>query len=145
MLNLGLTAMIVGLSVGCQSLVQAPAPPAPAIAAANNSQSYTIETHGSWTKPKTTREAFNGPVPLQQVVDKSGASRRFRDLDITVIRVAKETGQILRLKAKYDPQARAVEPQYDYDILANDHVIIKAGNTSPVDELLKPLNQITGG
>jgi hypothetical protein len=140
------TLLMLGGGVGCQSLLRAPgSATAETPATAIDAPTYTVEVHSNWTNPTTQRETFTGRVPLQKVVEKSGAHRRHRNLDITVVRVAKESGQILRLNAKFDPQSRSVEPQYDYDILANDHVIIKPNTSSPLDDVIKPLNQLTGG
>jgi hypothetical protein len=140
-----LTMILVGS--GCQSVFKSPGsasvPPGPGNSP--DSQSYSVEVHSNWSNPTTTRESFAGPVPLQKIVEKSGSARRYRGLEVTVVRVSKDTGQLVRMKAKYDPQRRAIEPQYDYDILANDHVIIKPDNSSPLDDIVKPLNKIVGG
>jgi len=139
------TLLLVG--TGCQSMFQPPNTPASPVALGNaggDSQTYSVELHSNWSNPTTTRETFSGPVPLQTVLEKSGVSRRYGNLDITVVRVSKNTGQLVRMKAKYDPKRRAIEPQYDYDILANDHVIIKPANSSPIDDVIKPLNKIVG-
>lgn len=141
-------ALTVLAGTGCQSVFKSPLGPATPVAAQNangDSQTYTVEVHSNWSNPATTREAFSGPVPLQKIVEKSGMSRRHRNLDITVVRVSKNTSQLVRMKAKYDPKRREIEPQYDYDVLANDHVIIKPDNSSPLDEVVKPLNKIIGG
>jgi len=140
------TLLLLSSGLGCQSLLRAPGSTASQTpATAINAPTYTVEVHSNWTNPSTQRETYTGPVPLQKVVEKTGANRRHRNLDITVVRVAKDTGQILRLNAKYDPQNRSVQPQFDYDILANDHVIIKPSSGSPLDDMIKPLNQLTGG
>lgn len=140
------TLLLLSSGVGCQSLLRAPGSTASQTpATAIDAPTYTVEVHSNWTNPATQRQAFTGRVPLQKVIEQSGAHRRHRNLDITVVRVAKESGQILRLNAKFDPQSRTVDPQYDYDILANDHVIIKPSTSSPLDDLIKPLSQLTGG
>lgn len=141
-------ALTILAGTGCQSVFKSPLGPSTPMAAQNtsgDSQTYSVEVHSHWSNPATTREPFSGPVPLQKIVEKSGLSRRNRNLDITVVRVSKNTGQLVRMKAKYDPSRRAVEPQYDYDVLANDHVIIKPDNSSPLDDMVKPLNKIIGG
>lgn len=140
------TLLLLTSGVGCQSLLRPPgSSTAETPATAIDAPTYTVEVHSNWTNPTTQRETYTGRVPLQKVIEKTGAHRRHRNLEITVVRVAKESGQILRLNAKFDPQSRSVEPQYDYDILANDHVIIKPSNASPLDEVIKPLSQLTGG
>jgi hypothetical protein len=140
------TLLLLSSGLGCQSLLRAPGSTASQTpATAIDAPTYTVEVHSNWTNPTTKRQSFTGRVPLQKVVEQTGAHRRNRDLDITVVRVAKESGQILRLTAKFDPQSRSVQPQYDYDILANDHVIIKPSTSSPLDDLIKPMSQLTGG
>lgn len=133
-------------AVGCQSLLTGKASQSvvPPVAGADTS-TYTLEVHSNWTKPKNNKVVHTGPVPLQTVIESTGMASRYRDLEITVVRVAKESGQILRLDADFDPTSRAIKPQYDYDVLPNDHIIIKPGNTSAIDDLIKPLNQLTGG
>jgi len=134
------------VSSGCQSLFKGTMATPPAEGPVmTDARAYTVEVHSNWTKPSTSREMFSGPVPLQKVVEKSGVLSRHRNLEVTVIRVAKDTGKVVRLKAEFDPATRSIKPQYDYDVLANDHVIIKPSNKSPVDDLIKPLNQLTGG
>jgi hypothetical protein len=145
-ISLALIGLGLLLSCGCQSTFKntlaAPSAEAPVAA---DARSYTVEVHSNWTNPATAREIWSGPVPLQKVVEKSGVASRHRNLEITVVRVAKETGKVVRLKAEFDPAARSIKPQYDYDVLANDHVIIEPSNKSPIDDLIKPLNQLTGG
>ncbi|MBL8888488.1 MAG: hypothetical protein JNL67_00820 [Planctomycetaceae bacterium] len=139
---------VMALGSGCQSVFK---PPGSQVATATPSgvsvdaESYSVELHSNWSNPSTSKKSFSGPVPLQKVVDDSGAARRYRNLDISVVRVSKDTGQIVRMKAKYDPQRRQIEPQCDYDVLANDHVIIKPDNSSPLDDMVKPLNNLIGG
>jgi hypothetical protein len=139
--------LIVGGS-GCQSILKPPGSKTalePQGNAAVGPNGYSVELHSNWSNPSTTRKPFSGPVPLQKVVEESGATRRHRNLEVTVVRVSKDTGQIVRMKAKYDPKRREIAPQYDYDILANDHVIIKPDNSTPLDDVVKPLNNLVGG
>ncbi|MDP1564335.1 MAG: hypothetical protein Q8M16_23395 [Pirellulaceae bacterium] len=139
-----LAALIV-TGTGCQTMLQSPSALSTPMAASNtsgDSQTYTVEQSSNWSNPTTTREPFSGPVPLQKILEKSGATRRYGNLDITVVRVSKNTGQLVQMKAKYDPKRRAIEPNYDYDILANDHVIIKPSNSSPIDDMFKPFKKL---
>lgn len=133
---------------GCQSIFKPPGSQSYVSTPSGVSveaESYSVELHSNWSNPSTSKKSFSGPVPLQKVVDDSGAARRNRNLDITLVRVSKDTGQIVRMKAEYDPKQRQIQPQCDYDVLANDHVIIKPNNSSPLDDMLKPLNKLIGG
>lgn len=132
---------------GCQSVFKAPGSQTQVATPSGvsvESESYSVELHSNWSNPSSSKKSFSGPVPLQKVVDDTGVAKRYRNLDISVVRVSKDTGQIVRMKAKYDAQRRKIEPQCDYDVLANDHVIIKPDNSSPLDEVVKPLNNLVG-
>ncbi|GEM_PF-1616638 len=112
---------------------------------ASEAKFYTVEIHNGWGKPKTVKQSFVRPIPLQKALEEAGAINRFGSIDVTVVRVVSETGKLLRMKADFDPNKDTIVTHHNYDVLPNDHIIVKTNNDSPLDGFTAPLNSLTGG
>jgi len=107
-----------------------------------SNESYSIAVGNSWGKAKVVKEPFVRPIPLSEALKKQGLTKRFSDMDVTLVRVNPVTGTIVKMKAKYDPSADRVAIQNDYDVKAGDHIIVKPKLNTPLDDLAQPLTDL---
>ena len=65
---------------------------------------------------------MSDPMYVQQVVEQSGAAKKFRRMKIEVMRPIK--GQRQKLTSKYAHEKGMVDPGYDYVLYPGDHIVI---------------------
>lgn len=107
-----------------------------------SNESYSIAIGNSWGKAKVVKVPFVRAMPLSEALKKQGLTKRFSDMDVTLVRVDSVTGKIVKMKAKYDPSANRVSVQNDYDVKAGDHIIVKPKMNTPFDDLTQPLTDL---
>lgn len=139
-------AMFASL-IGCESLKPMGSTAALPTMAADGGPAvfYSINVHSNWGKPKMHKEAYVRAIPLQEALEKANAIPRHGGIEVSILRVIPETGKQLVLKADYDVHKKVIATHQNYDVLPNDHIVVKPVSESPFDEMLKPLTQLTGG
>ena len=122
-----------------------PQPPAQAAPASNGFVTMEIRPQGS-RKPEMGQVSLESTVFLQQALESAGLVKRFRGMNIQVIRMAGDTRQ--KMEAKYRHAEKRVDPAYDYALHPGDHLIIAEENPSTVAEMMKsvtgPFSTATG-
>jgi hypothetical protein len=64
-------------------------------------------------------------MTVQAALEKSGAIRRYRNMDISILRIVEGTGQPLVLKVSYQPAKKMVSTEQDYALLPGDRVLVE--------------------
>ena len=108
---------------------QQPVPPAGA---------YTIELRGSGHKPEMRQMPLTGPTLVQQALEQSGAAKRFRRMNIVVMRAAGDERH--KLDVKFDRKRGTVNPLYDYALVPGDHLVVTEDTSTVVDDMLGSLS-----
>jgi hypothetical protein len=103
---------------------------------------YTIELRSSLGKPQIRQMPLTGPTLIQQALEQSGAAKRFRRMNIVLLRAAGEERH--KLDVKFDRKRGTVNPLYDYAILPGDHLVVTEDNSTPVDDMLGSLSTPLG-
>ncbi len=96
------------------------------------------------------REFLKAPVQPNMLIEDalkgSGATRRFRRMDVTLVRRT-PGGQLLRLPIKFDIQSRRVASSTNYAVHPGDRLEVVEDTSSIVDRMLEsvvePLRPIT--
>ena len=132
-------------SSGCCSLPSAqnlaiPTAATAATQAAEPQGVYEVQMQGGFSKASVSRGVIDGPITVQTVLERSGAIDKFRNMDITVMRVVKENGQGLRLPVDYQPGKKLVRTEQNYAIHPNDRILISSRANSTLD---KVIDQVT--
>lgn len=140
-------ASLSGPGLGSLLVTEKPDQPQPQAPAATASNSFaTLEIRPLNAKPEMRQVPLQDTVFLQQALERAGLVKRFRGMNIEVIRMAGETRQ--KMEAKYKHAEKRVDPAYDYALHPGDHLIIKEENPSTVAEMMKsitgPLGAATG-
>ena len=129
-------------SSGCSTIPQTQKNILPAGAtAAEPLGVYEVQMQSKFGKTSTAQGVIDGPITVQTVLERSGAIDKFRDMEVTIMRVVKENGQGLKLPVDYQAGKDAVRPEQDYAIHPNDRIVIQANTNNAIDKIVDSLRQ----
>ncbi len=121
------------LSTGCASLMPVGNSEIPA-AVADSRGTYKVEMETTFGKQVGIAQ-LTGEMTIQQVLEHSGAIKKFRAMEIMIVRQLE--GQLpLKMYVDFDSQTDEVKMHQNYAIHPNDHIFIKAKSNSPFDQFL---------
>jgi len=124
---------------GCSTIPMTANNPLPAVQKAESAGVYEVQMTGQFTKPKSFQGEIDGPITVQTALERSGAISKFRGMDITLMRVVKESGRGLRLPVEYQGDTKTVVSSQDYAIHPNDRIIVDAQTRNPIDKIVDSL------
>lgn len=101
---------------------------------------YRVELSGHFSKSSTYQGEIDGPITVQDALERSGATKKFKSMDILVYRVVKESGRGLKMPVEYMTRTKSVTPQTDYAIHPNDRVVVQARTLTAIDKIANSLN-----
>jgi hypothetical protein len=91
----------------------------------------------------TTRRAKEIEVPLaadsrvQDVLDASQASTKFRHLDVYILRPTQHpTEPALKMVCPFDRKNRRISWQSDYAVLPGDRIVVSEARVNPMEQML---------
>jgi hypothetical protein len=144
-LNFGCTLML-GMSIltstGClgglgQTAANLPTEPAPS----EPTDSYRIDMIGAFSKTTSLQGEIDGPITVQEVLVNSGATKKFRNMDVVIYRTVEESGRLLKLVVDYVPRTKSVKPELNYAIRPNDRIIVQSRTTTAIDKVINSISQ----
>ena len=100
---------------------------------------YEVYMKPQFGKPSVFKGEIDGPITVQTALERSGATSKFRGMDITLMRVVEENGRGLKLPVDYQGNKKMVRTEQDYAIHPNDRLIIKPKSNSPLDGVIDSL------
>ncbi len=100
---------------------------------------YVVELRAMMQKPVVYEGELDGPVTVQTALDRSGATKKFRNMEITILRVVAETGRGLKMPVKYSPAKKMVTPEQDYAILPNDRIVVEPSANNTLAKMVNSL------
>lgn len=103
---------------------------------------YTIELHASGRKPEIRQMPLTGPTLVQQALEQSGAAKRFRRMNIVVMRVGGDERH--KLDVKFDRKLGTVNPLYDYALVPGDHLVVTEDTSTVLDDMLGSISAPLG-
>jgi hypothetical protein len=137
---LGMLAIASGL-VGCSVFQEQISPKLTAEvtpAAAPNAPpeaKYVVEIRPEKDKPQAVERPLVGEMHVQMALEQTGASKRFKRMEIELVRPL-PSGGWHKMTLEYDRQERRVPPQFDYSLLPGDRIIVKEDTTSILDDFM---------
>ena len=148
--QIGVASVAVLLLCGCSVMdiggkQTLPLPEAAAMAAPGPAASITMEIRPAGKKPEMTQLQLDNGTTVQQTLEKAKLIKRFRRMNIEVMRVTGE--QRAKLDVKYDHTKARVNPLYDYALHPGDHLIVAQDTSTALDDMLEsisPLRQAAG-
>jgi hypothetical protein len=136
------TAMSL-LSTGCATFDSLTTKPVPVSANSENG-SYTVEMHSTFGKVKPYKGSLSGKSTVSEALSVSGAMKKYRAMDIEILRVVEHEGRNrgLRMAVDYDAATRAVTSHMDYALIDGDRIVVKPASSGSITQVLSSL---TGG
>ena len=136
---LAATAMIMAAAAGCSSLGmnnlggifgedEKPAATEPAAFY----QVIFVPTEG---KPQQVQRTLSGPMHIQDALDQVGATKKFRRIEVELMR-ALPSGDFHRILCEYDLGTKRITPEFDYALLPGDRIVVKEDPRNVVDDML---------
>lgn len=127
---------MMATSFGCGSLQTGPASPgADEVAAAPNGELF-VELHDADQQVYHLKAPFKDSMFVQDALRESGAMRRYRRMDLTLVRQL-PNGQKLRVPVKYDAVKKAVTPATNYSLHPNDTLEVVQDASTTFDRMLE--------
>lgn len=103
---------------------------------------YTVEIRPHQGKPQAVEKDLTEPLHVQAALEKTGALRKFRRMDLELFRPL-PSGGWHKVKLEFDRGQHEVPPEYDYALLPGDRVIVTEDPRTIVDDafesVLRPL------
>ena len=95
-------------------------------------------------QPKVFTGHLTEPITVQQALEESGATKKYRNMLIDLARRTPQSSEILRLPITYQPGERHVLEQQNYSILPGDEILIRRGSKGPIDAMLRSIGGANG-
>ncbi len=149
--RIGVASTLVLLYSGCTVMDTAadkglPLPGEAASAAPGPTASITMEIRPvGKKKPEMAQFPLDSGATVQQALEKAKLVKRFRRMNIEVMRVAGQ--QRAKLDVKYDHTKAQVNPLYDYTLYPGDHLIVAEDPSTALDDMFNsigPLPRVIG-
>lgn len=134
--------ILIGLGIvfcgsGCSTFsIVNPDRTIPATPTKESTGQYQVQMQGNFGKKIGFIGEIDGPVTVQTALDRSGAIEKFKNMDVTVLRVVKESGQPLKLPVDYQGSKKMVRPEQDYALHPNDVIVVSAQSKNALDKFV---------
>jgi hypothetical protein len=135
---------IVALSIsatGCSTMTSLTNTELPVDAAAAGNGSYSVEMHPNFGSPKQYKGTLTGSTTVSEALTKSGAIKKFRGMEVEILRVVEHKGKSrgLRMPVKYQRSLMGPTPEQDYALLDGDRIVIKPDGGSSITKVLSSM------
>lgn len=102
-------------------------------AAAAAPQFIAVEFREKGKKPDLMRLPMHGPLYVQDAIEQTEATKRFRRLEIELFRAA--AGQAHKMEVEYDRASKRVNPLFDYALHPGDRLVIIEDTRTTLDDI----------
>lgn len=93
-------------------------------------------------KGSKSTQNLEGTVLLQEVLEASGAVKKFKAMEITIYRPVKGAAVPLQMQCDYDSGEDSVPDAENYEIYPGDQVFIKEVSASKIGKLMGDLSPL---
>lgn len=99
--------------------------------------SYTVELRGLNKKTTEVTAALPRSITVQQALEQSKATKKFKRMQVAVARKSVETGQVEYFKVPFDKNKGSVDILHDYALQPGDRVVVIEDNGSMITDALE--------
>jgi hypothetical protein len=99
--------------------------------------SITIEVRPDGKRAEINQIPLNGAPRIQEVLEQTKLVKRFRRMDIVLMRVGGDERH--KLDSRYDHSKGWVNPLYDYQLHPGDHLVVTEDTSNVFDDVLGSL------
>ena len=103
---------------------------------------YRVQLIPGRGKPTVENVDIVGPVTVQDALEASGAIRKFGLMKITLSRITKENGTLLKLPVDYKVRSKTVPDGQNYNLLPGDTLTVSPKESKALE---KAIGAFTGG
>lgn len=134
-----LVGMMTVLNLGCASFPGIPGLRGLDRSIGDNSTpsmgAYRVELANMFGSPAIYDGVIDGPITVQTALEQSGAIGKYRNMDVSILRIVEETGRPLKMVVDYLPNKKMVRPEQDYAILPGDRIIVQPQQNGMLERL----------
>ena len=94
------------------------------------------------SRVKTTQTLRSDTVLLQDVLETSGAVKKFKSMDITIYRPVKGVAVPLQMQCQYDSAEDSVADAENYEIYPGDQILLEEVSGSAIGKLIGDLSPL---
>ena len=117
-------ALAATVSTGCSSLPLSQATPdivgEPPAAAGQ----YLLRMETAFGGAKSFKGDIDGPVTIQTALERSGALKKYRNMNVDLFRKVEGAYQPLKMPAVFDAGEKMIRPETDYGLRAGDSILV---------------------
>jgi hypothetical protein len=97
----------------------------------------TVELRTRTRRPQTLEVPLSDQTRVQDVLDASRATSKFRNLDVFILRPTPQASEpMLKLGCRFDHKARRIVLETDYAVLPGDRVVVREDTSVGVEKLV---------
>lgn len=123
------------ISTGCSTLPLASTAGNIEAAATADAGQYQVKMK-TFGGSKMYRGTIDGPITIQTALERSGAIKKYRTMEIELFRNVEGRLQPLKMPAIYDAAKKMVRPETDYGLLAGDSILVKPQTQNPLGKVM---------
>ncbi len=133
-------AALAMLSTGCSALPLASTAGTIGDVAPVDSGQYQVkmETFGG---SKMYQGTIDGPITIQTALERSGALKKYRNMEVELFRQVEGAYQPLKMPAIYDAGKKMVRPETDYGLRNGDSILVRTKSQNPFGKVMGTLNK----
>jgi hypothetical protein len=100
----------------------------------------TVELRTRTRRPQTLDVPLSDQTRVQNVLDASRATSKFRNLDVFILRPTPQASEpMLKLGCRFDRKARRIALETDYAVLPGDRVVVREDTSVGVEKFVSML------
>ena len=143
-LRASLLAFTCVVFTGCQSFDFGAAPTetattSPPVTDANVIGQYQMQLIPARGEPSVEKVNITSPVTVQDALEASGATKKFKDMKISLGRIIKDNGTLLKLPIDYQVRSKLIRPEQNYQLLPGDTLTVSPKSTDAFEKMIKSL------
>ena len=100
---------------------------------------YQVQLLPSHAKPTVEKIDITTPVTVQDALEASGAIGKFGSMKITLRRIIKEKGTMLKLPVDYEVRSKTVPDGQNYNLLPGDTLIVSPKESKTLEKVIESL------
>ena len=135
------TLLCLTMSSGCITINPFVAQPSAEQVQVDPSQTYTV-----YMNSKGTGQGYHGvladeAVYVQDALELSGATRKYRNMKIRVLRSVDGSGRVLNMPVNYNASRKLVEDETNYAVHPGDKILVSRKFDNAVESVVKTLGR----
>ena len=103
---------------------------------------YQMQLIPGWGAPSVEKVNITGPLTVQDALEASGAIKKFGRMKISLGRIIKGKGELLKLPVEYQFREKSIRPEQNYEVLPGDTITVSPAKSDKIQKLLR---SATGG